>query len=186
VKSTARRLAAAIIFLAGAARAPAQEPLKLPPPQKQHQWLQQFAGEWEAESTALTPAGEPAMVCKGTLTSRMLGPYWAVSEWKTELAETQIQAIQTLGYDPAKKKYVGTWVDSMHNHLWKYEGEVDSTGKVLTLEAEGPKFFADGKTARFRDAYEFKTADHIVATSSLLGEDGKWVTFMTGHVRRKQ
>ena len=93
-------------------------------------------------------------------------------------------AVQTIGYDEAKKKYVGTWVDSMMNHLWRYEGSVDDSGKILTLEADGPNFMAAGKTTKFRDAYEFKSTDHIVATSSMRTDDGKWVTFMTGQVRR--
>lgn len=95
-----------------------------------------------------------------------------------------MRGLQTIGYDSAKKKYVGTWVDSMMNHLWIYEGTVDESGTKLTLEAEGPNFMSDGKLARFRDAYEFKTPDHILVSSSMLGEDGKWTTFMTGESKR--
>ena len=45
---------------------------------------------------------------------------------------------------------------------------------------------AEGKLAKFRDTYEFKSADHIEATSSMQGEDGKWVQFMTGQIKRKK
>lgn len=97
-----------------------------------------------------------------------------------------MRGIQTIGYDATKKKYVGTWVDSMMNYLWLYEGNVDETGNKLTLEAEGPNFMADGKLTRFRDAYEFKSPDHIIVSSSMLSEDGKWITFMTGESSRKK
>lgn len=43
-----------------------------------------------------------------------------------------------------------------------------------------------GKLTKFRDVYEFKSKDHIVATSLMLGEDGQWIQFMIGHIRRKK
>ena len=58
--------------------------------------------------------------------------------------------------------------------------------KLLTFEAEGPNFLTGGKTTKFRDTYEFKSADHIEATSSMQGEDGKWVEFMKGQMTRKK
>ncbi len=94
--------------------------------------------------------------------------------------------VQTIGYDAAKKKYVGTWVDSMTDFMWKYEGSVDKSGKILTLEAEGPNFASPGKLTKFQDIYEFKSADVIAITSKMLGDDGKWVTFMSGSANRKK
>jgi hypothetical protein len=46
-------------------------------------------------------------------------------------------AVWTVGYDPQKKKYVGTWVDSVTPYLWTYEGSLDASGRILTLETEG-------------------------------------------------
>lgn len=162
----------------------AQEPPKTPAPQKEHEWLQQFVGEWESEMEASIGPGQPPMKCKGTMNSRMLGGFWSISEMKSEMMGVPMASIQTLGYDVEKKKYIGTWVDSMMGHMWKYVGSVDKTGKTLTLEAEGPNFMQEGKIAKFRDAYEFKSKDHLVLTSSMQGEDGKWITFMTGNIHR--
>ncbi len=72
------------------------------------------------------------------------------------------------------------------NHLWHYEGTLDSKGKTLTLEAEGPDFADPSKTAKFRDSYEFKSPDHIIGTSSMQNQDGKWEVFMTGEFRRSK
>jgi hypothetical protein len=164
----------------------AQQLPTLPAPEKEHEWLQQFVGEWESEAEGLMGPGQPPMKCRGTISSRMLGGLWMVSEIKTDLPGVQVSALQTIGYDAQTKKYVGTWVDSVMNYMWKYEGTVDKTGKILTLEAEGPDFNSDRKLTRFRDVYEFKSKDHIIAISSMQGPDGKWVTFMTGNMRRKQ
>lgn len=169
-----------------AAAVAAQEPPVFPQPQKEHEWLHQFVGEWETESHAPAAAGQPAMTCKGTMRTRMLGGFWVVSESQVEAMGTTVNAVLTVGYDPQAKKYVGTWVDSLTNHLWKYEGAVDETGKKLTLEATGPNCMAPGKEARFRDAYEFTSKDEIRVTSSAQGEDGQWITFMTGTARRKK
>jgi hypothetical protein len=163
----------------------AQDP-GFPTPQKEHEWLRQFVGEWDAESEGSMGPGQPTMKSKGTIKSRMLGGFWMISESEADVFGSKIHAIQTIGYDSEKKKYVGTWIDSMLSYLWRYDGTVDSAGKVLTLEAEGPNFMAAGKTTKFRDAYEFKSKDHIVATSSMQQDDGKWVTFMTGNLRRKK
>lgn len=164
----------------------AQEPAqKLPGPQKEHDLLKQFVGEWETEMDTSGP-GEKPMTCKGTMSSKMLGGFWIVSEIETEMMGAPMKGLQTIGYDPKSKKYIGTWVDTMMNHLWKYSGSVDEKGKTLTLEADGPSFTGDDKLAKYRDAYEFKSKDHIVMTSSAQGEDGKWVIFMTGNLKRKK
>jgi hypothetical protein len=73
----------------------------------------------------------------------------------------------------------------MTSFMWKYEGSVDASGKVLTLDADGPNFMeGDGKLTKFQDIYEFKTVDEFLMTSRMLGRDGKWVTFMTGKAKR--
>lgn len=164
----------------------AQELPPQPKPQKEHEWLYKFVGEWESEAEGPAGPGQPPTKCKGTISARKLGGYWVVSDLKTELSGVQIVAVQTVGYDPQSKKFVGTWVDSMLNYLWKYQGSLDESGKILTLEAEGPNFMVEGKTAKFRDVYEFKTPDHFVQSSQMQGDDGKWVTFMTGNSRRKK
>ncbi|MEX2142930.1 MAG: DUF1579 domain-containing protein [Pirellulales bacterium] len=169
-----------------ASSVPAQAPTQLPQPTKEHELLKKFVGEWESTAEAVAGPNMPAMTCKGRTSARMLGGFWVVIEGETDMMGMKIEAVQTIGYDPAKKKYVGTWVDSMFNHKWDYTGAVDAAGMKLTLEAEGPNFMADGKLTKFRDIYEFKSADQIEATSSMLGEDGKWIQFMTAQIKRKK
>jgi hypothetical protein len=160
------------------------QPPELPGPTPEHEWLQQFVGRWTTEAEgSFAPDSEP-MKCKGTIDSRMLGKFWVVNEMEGDMMGEKMKGLQTIGYDAAKKKYIGTWVDSVVGHMWHYEGSVDDTGKILTLEAEGPNLMADGKLTKFRDSYEFASPDHIIARSSMLGEDGQWTTFMTGHSHR--
>ncbi len=173
-------------ILLGAIPLVAQEPLAMPTPVAEHAWLEKFVGEWDTKSEAKMAPDQPPMECSGTLSSRMLGGFWVVNEMKGGMANDPMTGVQTIGYDDATKKYVGTWVDSMTAHMWRYEGNVDASGQVLTLDADGPNFISDGKLTKFQDIYEFKSKDEIVMTSKMLDDDGKWMTFMSGSaVRRK-
>lgn len=183
---------AAALLLVVASSAIAQEPApatpSFAPPTPvvlpEHAFLKKFVGEWTSVTECQFGPEVPAMTMKGKMSSRMLGDFWVVSETDCGDAEMRMKAIQTIGYDAEKKKYVGTWVDSAINHMWKYEGSVDSTGKILALEAEGPNFAAPGTTAKFQDSYEFKSDDEVIIRSKMQTEDGKWVTFMTGTAKR--
>jgi hypothetical protein len=115
----------------------------------------------------------------------MLGEFWMMNEFHNEVAGFGMKGIQTVGYDPSKKKYIGTWVDSATNHLWLYEGTVVDN-KKLVLEAKGPNLVTSGKEALFRDSYEFMSESEIRVTSEMQGEDGKWITFMTGAAVREK
>lgn len=162
-------------------------------PQKEHQWLQQLVGEWTYEHECTPAPDQPPVKFTGMETVRSLGGIWVVGEGRGEMPGGGGLAIMimTLGYDPLKKCYLGTWVGSMMTHMWIYNGQVDAAGKVLTLDCEGPAFSPEGKpiegkTAKYQDIIEFVSADHRTLSSQTLGDDGKWNRFMTAHYRRKK
>lgn len=165
----------------------AQDGSKMPGPEKEHAWLKQLIGEWETEAEMSMEPGQPPHKTKGTESARALGEFWVIAEVKGDTPMgVPMSAVLTLGYDGGKKKYIGTWIDSMMNHLWLYEGSLDPTGKILTLETEGPHMMDPGKKAKYRDVIEIKNKDHKVLTSSALGDDGKWTSFGTVNFRRKK
>ncbi len=130
---------------------------------------------------------KPTEKSKGTESVRSLDGLWFVAEGRCEMpGGGPATTIMTLGYDPAKKRYLGTWIGSMMTHLWVYDGGLDPSGKVLTLDTEGPSFTAEGKMAKYKDVIEFKSDDHRVLTSHALGDDGKWHQFMTANYRRRK
>jgi Protein of unknown function (DUF1579) len=164
----------------------AQDPSAMPQPTKEHEWLKQFLGEWEYDVEVFMAPDQPGMKHKGAESFHAIGGFWVVGEGKSEMAGTSYSHVLTLGYDSGKKKYIGTWIDSMTGYLWKYEGSVDNAGKILTLESEGPSPMIPDKTCKFKDVTEFKDKDHRVFSSSMLGDDGKWVTFVKVDSRRKK
>jgi hypothetical protein len=156
-------------------------------PQKEHQWLQRLVGEWTYEVEAKEP-GKPREKLEGSESVRSLGGIWVLCEGRGEMpGGGMATTLMTLGYDPQKQRYVGTWIGSMMTYLWLYEdGSLDAAQNVLTLSAEGPSFACDGKMAKYKDAIKFKSDDHRVLTSHVLGDDGKWQEFMTANYRRKK
>lgn len=154
-------------------------------PQAEHQWLEQLVGEWDTEMEASMGPGQPPTRHAGTEAVRSLA-VWVLCEGTSDGGGGgPHRTLMTLGYDPAKKKFVGTFVGSMMTNLWVYEGELDAARRVLTLDAEGPSFADPTKTAKYKDAIELVSPDHRVMTSRFQAEDGTWHHFMTAHYRRK-
>ena len=159
------------------------------PPGEHHKWLQQLVGNWTVESEMMMGPDTPPVKSTATDTVRSLDGRWIIGEMKGEMPAAmgggKVTAIITLGYDVEKGKYQGTWIDSMHDLLWVYTGTLDATGKILTLEAEGPNMMdpADKTRVKYRDVIEIKSADHRTLTSSAF-MDGQWVQFGVTNYRR--
>jgi len=158
---------------------------EMPQPTKEHKWLSQLAGEWETEGEMNMP-GQPPMKSTGTESGHMLGGFWYIGEGETTMMDMKAKSVLTLGYDPAQKKFVGTWIDSMMGYLWSYEGGLDESGKVLTLETRGPCMLKGGEMTNFRETIEIKDKDTRVFTSSQQDEGGNWRKMATMTYRRKK
>ena len=159
--------------------------MEMPKPQKEHEWLQQLVGEWTFENECSMGPDQPPMKSTGTDSVRSLGDLWMICEGKGEMPGGGVGlTIMTLGFDPAKGRFVGTFIGSMMTNLWVYEGQL--AGNVLTLDTLGPSFTGDGKMVPYQDIIEFVSKDHRTLSSQMPGPDGKWVKFMTGHYRRKK
>lgn len=152
---------------------------------KQHRWLQQFVGEWTMEMEAMCEPGKPPMKSTGKEHVRTLGDVWIVGEGESTMPDGNIgRMMLTLGYDPVAGQFVGTWVGSMMTHMWRYAGTLDAAERVLTLDTEGPSFADPKVLTRYQDIYEIISPDHRTLSSQTMGEDGKWMRFMTAHYRR--
>lgn len=165
---------------------PQMEPPMNAEPRKEHEWLQKFIGEWEFEGECIGGPDQPQMTFAGTESVRSLGGLWVVGEGKGEMPGCgESTTLLTLGFNPQTGRFVGTWVGSMMTHLWVYDGWLDESGRILTLECEGPDFANPEKMARYRDVVEFESDDHRILRSQAPLEDGTWNVFMTAHYRRR-
>jgi hypothetical protein len=154
-------------------------------PQKEHHWLDKLVGEWSFETECSMGPDQPPSKSKGVEIVRSLGGLWIIAEGEGEMPDGGTgKTIMSLGYDPQTNRYIGTFIGSMMTHLWIYNGSLDATKKVLTLDTEGSNF-SDGSMAKYQDIIEFVSDDHRILKSQILGEDGNWNQFMTSHYRRK-
>lgn len=152
-------------------------------PTPEHAWLQQLIGEWTYEMEAPGEPGAPPQKFTGTESIRGIGELWIQGEGRgTTPDDKPAIAFLTIGYNAAKKRYVGTWFGSMMDFLWVYDGSRD--GNVLTLETTGPSFDVDGAMANYREVIELKAPSERTFTSFVQGDDGGWKQLMAMTYRR--
>lgn len=159
-------------------------------PQAEHRWLDQLVGHWTFHTRCAGGPDQEDQVFEGTETVRSLGGLWVLAEGQSPMpGGGTAHMITTLGYDPQKRRYIGTWVGSMMNHLWVYDGELDASGRVLTLHAQGPACDPSGqftgKSAQFKDVIAIQNENERTLTGHLLGEDGQWQPLMQATYRRQ-
>lgn len=157
---------------------------EMPLPTQEHAWLQRLTGDWISEVEFCCAPGQ-SIKTTGSEHARMLGGFWFVTESASDSTEMPFSSIFSVGYDPVKGKYIGTWIDTMLSKLWTYEGDVNELGTVLTLNATGSCPHEPGRVRQFRERIELVDKDHKVFTSSILEEDGSWTTCVTVQSRRK-
>ncbi len=159
--------------------------MQIPEPQKEHVWLKQLIGQWEFEHECNMGLDQPPMKSSGTQSTRALGELWVVGEISGALPDgSEARSIITLGFDPARKRFSGTFVSSCMTHLWPYDGTLDAADRILTLDSEGPSFADDGTMAKYQDIIEIIDSDHHTMSSRFLNSSGEWVFFMVGKYRR--
>jgi len=135
------------------------------------------------EAAIMEPGGDSA-TWESKESIRSIGDLWIVAEGTADNDGQPFTSLMTLGCDPNKGAFVGTWIDTLQTTLWSYVGELDDSVRILTLEAEGPSLGDPSETAKYRDRIELIGPAEKRTTSSVLGEDGAWTTFMTAEARR--
>jgi hypothetical protein len=152
---------------------------EMPGPGPEHEALKQFEGKWDAK--VKSDMGEST----GTISYRMeCGGLWLVSEFEGDFGGMKFQGRGMDGYDPAKKKYVSVWVDSMSFRPVMFEGEMDAAKKILTMTGEGPG--PDGQPMKLKAVTHFRDADHMDFTMHIVGPDGGTTEMMTIEYMRKK
>ena len=82
------------------------------------------------------PSGKPA-VGKGTETNDMLGDLWLIGRFKGDLMGASYEGLRQTGFDPEKKKFVASWVDSNNPYPTHTEGDWNEKTQTMTWIGTG-------------------------------------------------
>ena len=154
--------------------------MELAKPQAEHGFLEKLVGTWDVTSSSM---GNDET---WTEVVRSLNGIWFVAEGNGQMpGGGEATTVLTLGYDPAKGKYIGSWIGSMMNYMWVYEGDVSDDGTTLNLYTTGPDFSEPGKIGEYREQIVFTDRDNRIFNSSVKQPDGTWKQFMDVQYTRK-
>ena len=164
---------AATVGLLGLSTFSSAQESPIPKVTPEHQRLTHSVGTWDAtvKSWMQGPQSEP-VVSKGVETIKLMpGGLWSLSEFHCKFGEMDFHGHGQTGYDPGKKKYVGTWVDSMAPTIMMTEGDFDPQTKTLTMYAKGTG--PDGKPYDAKMVEVHKDAQNRVFTMSMKSDETK-------------
>jgi Protein of unknown function (DUF1579) len=156
-------------------------------PTPEHERLAKEAGTWDAtvKSYERGPDSEP-VVSNGVEVIKVLpGGLWTLSEFDGKFGEMNFHGRGQSGYDPKKKKYIGTWVDSMSPEVMILEGEYDPKSEVLTMHSKGND--PTGKPYEAKMTSKYESDDSRTFTMSMKNDEtgGKFVKMMEISYKRR-
>jgi hypothetical protein len=174
-----------------AAGAPQAMP-PLPKPGPEHAIYKQMAGTWDATVESFMAPGAPPSVSQGVEVSKVsCGGLCLVTDFKSSFVmgppstpPTLFEGHGTDTYDVGKKKYVGSWTDSMSTGLSTSESTYDPATRTFTGWMVGPDMA--GQASKMKAITTMKDANTRVFSMSNVGADGKEALSMSiTYVRRK-
>lgn len=122
----------ALLLGACAATAPADPMAGMPQPRAEHAFVLQGVGTWKGELTSYMP-GAPPEPQPATEVVEAIGGFWTQSRFRCDFMGMPYLGTGCIGFDPARRCYVGTWIDNMSDQLAHMSGELSPDGKTLVM-----------------------------------------------------
>ena len=115
------------------------------------------------------------MPSKGVEINKMFGEFWMTSEFECNMGGMKFMGHSQLGYDPAQKKYVGTWIDSISPYISNLEGEYDKSTHTLTMMSTGRNMMTgEIEKSKMITKYIDENTKHFEIHMQVPGEQDKW------------
>lgn len=153
----------------------------MPQPTTEHQMLADHAGKWNVACKFYMEPGKPPMETPATESVEMVGPFWTISKYESNLMGMPFVGRATMGYEPHAQRFVSTWIDSCTPALFSFTGKQ----KGDTIEMRGEAW-----SCMTNSLLMHRTTEKHISKNERLFEmfctlpDGTEIKMMTNHYRR--
>jgi hypothetical protein len=174
---TTMAVAAALVV---AIQLTAQAQFGPPKPGAEHKVLDPLVGSWDAKIKMWLEPGKEPSNSEGKMTRKwIMDGLFLEEKVDSKFMGMTFKGLGLNGYDTAKKKYVGTWIDTMGTGIMILDGTYDEKTKTFTLIAD--EVDPQGKKSKFRSSTKIMAADHHVQEMFSTPEGGKEMKVMEIH-----
>jgi hypothetical protein len=182
----APRWLAAIVLVVLACPASAQNPA-LMMPGKEHQEMAREVGVWDGEMSLWESPDAQPVASKGVETITKLGEFWIVGEFVGDLMGMEFKGRSQTTYDPLKKQYFGTWIDSMSPVMMTLTGAYDEASHTLTMMMEGIDAMT-GQPGKWKSITHYIDEDTktFEMHAPVEGQEGQWWKMMEIKYKRRK
>ena len=134
--------------------------------------------------TSYFPNPNAPKVTTGRASFRMiLGGNFVQQRFFGEVEGKKYQGIGVAGYDTAKKKYIGTWKDSLNTGIMHTEGTYDA--KSNTLKETGEMSTPNG-TMKTKNTTKYVDKNTFIFTMYVVTKGGEQKAFSIKYTRSKK
>lgn len=140
-------------------------------PGKAHKHLKRLAGRWDTLSKTFFPNPEKPTITKGSSNIRsLMGGRYIQQKFRGVFNGKNFQGMGVTGFDNAKKKFVGIWIDSEGTGIMQSEGTYDAKTQTLTENATSSSPMGPMK---MRMVTKYLSDDKFVFTMFMLAGGGE-------------
>jgi hypothetical protein len=170
---------AGVVYAEDAGQPQSQEEMmalyaKLAQPGQYHHYLDPLVGSWDCTAkTYMDTSGTTEESHSTCETKWIIGGRFIQDDVKGELYGAPFTGMGITGYDNSQKKYISFWIDDMGTFFTLADGQIDSTGKVLTMIGSYKDPAANMAEKKFKTVTRITDNNQHVYEMYNIGPDGK-------------
>ena len=153
----------------------------MPQPTAEHKLVKDHAGTWKVACKFYMEPGAPPMETNATEKIDLIGEFWTVARYETQMMGAPFVGCSTFGYEPHTGKFITTWIDSMAPVHCTLTGK--QKGDTITFEGS---FFScmTNSVLKHRATVKQIGKNERIFEMFCTMPDGKEVKMMTNHYKR--